>query len=78
MTDKCNSRFQAIRSDTAEQSGIHTLAIVLSLVVSSLVAGGAVAAIGYYVPFLVLGSVCMAVGAALLMLLRPRSSTGEW
>ena len=71
-------RFQAIEGDSAVQSGIHNLPIILSVVVSSIAAGGDVAWLGYYVPFLILGSVLTSVGGGLLMTLGPNSGTGAW
>lgn len=71
-------RFQAIRQDNAEESGIHTLAFILSLLVGSVGAGGLVTLVGYYTPFLILGSVLMSVGAGLMYTLKPDASVGAW
>lgn len=70
--------FQAIKGESAVQSGIDNLPLILSLVIASLVAGGLVVLTGYYVPFLYLGSVCMSVGAGLLMTLKPDSGPAKW
>ncbi|KAF2758755.1 putative efflux pump antibiotic resistance protein [Pseudovirgaria hyperparasitica] len=70
--------FQAIKGDDAVESGIHQLPIILSFVVFSISAGGLVAAVGYYVPFLILGSILASIGAGLLMTLKPHAATGEW
>jgi hypothetical protein len=72
------TRFQAIRQDDAQQSGIHTLPLILSLAFFAISSGGVVVAIGYYTPFLILGSVFMSVGAGLLYTLKPHASTGMW
>lgn len=71
-------RFQAIRQDDAEESGIHILALILSLAVAAISSGGAVAAIGYYTPFLIVGSIIISVAGGLLYTLKPDSSTGTW
>lgn len=71
-------RFQSIRENTAFDSGIHTLPIILSVVVFAIGAGGLVAVVGYYVPFLILGTIWLSIGSALLMLLKPDSSMGQW
>lgn len=34
--------------------------------------------IGYYVPFLILGTILSSVGSAVLMLLKPDAGAGEW
>ncbi|PVH78006.1 MFS general substrate transporter [Cadophora sp. DSE1049] len=54
--------FQAIRQDNAEESGIHTLPLILSLIIISIASGGAVVAVGYYTPFLFVGSIVI-IGA---------------
>lgn len=73
-----SSRFQAIKGDNAVESGIHTLPLILSVVPFAIAAGGAVVAVGYYAPFLFLGSVCMGIGGGLFTLLRPDSGVGPW
>ncbi|KAG4436093.1 hypothetical protein IFR05_008413 [Cadophora sp. M221] len=70
--------FQAIRRDNAEESGIHTLPLILSLIIISIASGGAVVFVGYYTPFLIIGSLIMSVGAGMLYMLKPDSSTGAW
>ncbi|KAK5170228.1 uncharacterized protein LTR77_004814 [Saxophila tyrrhenica] len=70
--------FQAIKGASAVQSGINSLALILAVVIASIAAGGAVVLIGYYVPFLLLGTICMSVGAGLLMTLTPSSGKGAW
>lgn len=49
--------FQVIKNTSAFKSGIDTLPLILSLTVMSLLAGGFVTAIGYYVPAMILGSI---------------------
>ncbi|KAH7305125.1 major facilitator superfamily transporter [Rhexocercosporidium sp. MPI-PUGE-AT-0058] len=69
--------FQAIRQDNTEESGIHTLSLILSLIIS-IASGGAVVFVGYYTPFLIVGSLVMSVGAGMLSTLKPDSSIGAW
>ena len=71
-------RFQAIKGGSAFQSGIDTLPLILSLVIASIAAGGGVMLIGYTVPFLLLGTVFVSVGAGSLMTLQPSSGIGKW
>jgi MFS family permease len=40
--------FQAIKGDTASDSGVHILPLLLGSVILSIIAGGLVAAVGYY------------------------------
>ncbi|KAK4546951.1 hypothetical protein LTR36_001683 [Oleoguttula mirabilis] len=58
--------YQSVEGNNAEESGLKMLAIIFSLTFFSLAAGGATYAIGYYNPFLILGTVLTSVGAGLL------------
>ncbi|KAF2710582.1 MFS general substrate transporter [Pleomassaria siparia CBS 279.74] len=70
--------FQAIKGDSAIESGIHTIPLVLSVVVGSISSGGLVQKIGYYTPFMVLGSCLMAVGAGLLTTWNANTPSSMW
>ena len=70
--------FQAVKGTTAEQSGIRTVAYLISNTVSSLINGGLVTALGYYTPFIWLGTALFTVGAGLLHTLKVDSSKGAW
>jgi hypothetical protein len=70
--------FQAIRQDNAVDSGIHVLALVLSVTLSTIITGGVVVAVGYYTPFLIIGSVFSSIGMGFLCTLKPESGTGQW
>jgi MFS family permease len=71
-------RFQTIKENTAEESGIRNLALTIGIIVFSLGAGGLTMVIGYYSVFLILGSILMSVGAGLLYILHPDSGPGYW
>ncbi|KAJ6615069.1 MFS transporter [Mycena sp. CBHHK59/15] len=70
--------FQAIKGVSAVQSGIDNLPLILSLVVSSILAGGLITQIGYYTPFMILSSVLAAVGTGLLSTLKVDSRSSHW
>lgn len=70
--------FQAVAGVDALQSGVRNLPFILALVLSSIVAGGFVAKVGYYCPCVILCSVLMAIGAGLMTMLRVDSSNSEW
>ncbi|KAJ7476922.1 DHA14-like major facilitator [Mycena galericulata] len=70
--------FQSIKGVSAVKSGIDNLPMILSLVVSSMLAGGIVTAIGYYTPFLIISSVLMAVGGGLLSTLTVHTGHAHW
>ncbi|CAJ0553020.1 Ff.00g115320.m01.CDS01 [Fusarium sp. VM40] len=70
--------FQAIKGDNAAESGIHNLPTVLSVVVFAIGGGVGVTAIGYYTPFMIAGSLIMAVGAGLLLLFKVDTPIAMW
>ncbi|KAI0399016.1 MFS general substrate transporter [Xylaria palmicola] len=70
--------FQAVQGVSAVNSGIRNLPMLLSVVVSSLVAGGLITAFGYYTPFMIVGSILAAIGGGLLTTWKPDTSTGIW
>ena len=70
--------FQAIKGVSATKSGIMNLPAILGLVVISMIAGGAVTAIGYYTPFMLLSSVLMSIGAGLLSTFETDTNSAKW
>ena len=58
--------FQAIKGVSATQSGIDNLALLLAQVIGTLLSGGLTTVFGYYVPFMLISPVLMAVGAGLM------------
>ena len=70
--------FQAIKGLSAIQSGIRSLPLILSLVVASIISGGAIAAIGYYAPFMILSTLLMSIGAGLLTTFQPGIASSQW
>jgi len=48
------------------KSGINMIPLVLSVVVGSITSGGAVQRLGFYIPFMLVGSCLIAVGAGVL------------
>jgi MFS family permease len=70
--------FQAIKGVSAMQSGINTIPLVLSVVVGSIMSGGLVQHIGYYTPFMIVGSCLMAVGTGLITTWNMSTSSSMW
>ncbi|CAA9964085.1 aflatoxin efflux pump [Pyrenophora teres f. maculata] len=70
--------FQAIKGVSAMQSGINTIPLVLSVVLGSIMSGALVQRIGYYTPFMIIGSGMMAVGTGLLTTWDMNTGTGLW
>lgn len=70
--------FQTVKADSATQSGIHSLPLLLGVVVMSIMAGIGTTVIGYYTPFMILAAVLTSIGSGLLTTLKVDSSTGPW
>jgi MFS family permease len=70
--------FQAAQGQSAEQAGIRTIPMVISLVIIGIVAAIAVQKIGYYAPTMLLAPILAAIGAGMLSTLTPSSGSAEW
>ncbi|PSN73106.1 MFS general substrate transporter [Corynespora cassiicola Philippines] len=70
--------FQASKGTTAEESGIRTIAYLVSITVSSIIIGAAITFLGYYSPFMWAGSAIFTVGCGMLYTLRVSSPAGQW
>ncbi|KAF2686572.1 MFS general substrate transporter [Lentithecium fluviatile CBS 122367] len=70
--------FQASKGTTAEESGIRTIAYLVSITIASIIVGGFITVIGYYAPFMWIGSAIFTVGCGMLYTLKVDSSPGKW
>jgi hypothetical protein len=70
--------FQAVKGVSAEESGIRTIPLVLSLVAGSIVSGIATGKIGYYTQFAYFSAAVMPVGAGLISTWRVDTGHAEW
>ncbi|KAF2018695.1 MFS transporter [Aaosphaeria arxii CBS 175.79] len=70
--------FQASKGTSAEESGIRTIAYLVSITLASIVIGGLITAIGYYSPFMWFGSAIFTIGCGMLYTLRVASPPGQW
>ncbi|PVH88509.1 putative HC-toxin efflux carrier [Cadophora sp. DSE1049] len=70
--------FQAVKGASAVKSGIMNLPMVLSLIIVSILSGVGVTMLGYYAPFMILGTVFGAIGVGLLSTLTPDSGHAKW
>jgi len=70
--------FQAVKGTTAEESGIRTIPYLGSVILASIIIGGAITVLGWYKPFMIMGSSVFTVGAGLIYTLTVNSSTGKW
>lgn len=58
--------YQAVKGATAESSGVDIIPYQVSNTVGSLIAGIAVAVVGWYVPFIWTGSMAFVIGSGFL------------
>ncbi|KAK1996964.1 major facilitator superfamily transporter [Colletotrichum falcatum] len=70
--------FQAVQGADPVNSGIYTIPLVLSIVVSSIISGGMTQKIGYYVPSMIICPCIMSVGLGLMSTFQPGISSGHW
>jgi MFS family permease len=70
--------FQAIRGVSAIRSGILMLFLILSVVVGSLSSGILVSKLGFYNPFMILGSILTCIGAGLMTTFAPSTGPAKW
>ncbi|KAF3216770.1 hypothetical protein TWF106_008171 [Orbilia oligospora] len=58
--------FQSVKGSSATKSGIQIIPFLLSCILTSMVSGGLITAVGYYTPFLIGGMLLFAIGAGLI------------
>jgi MFS family permease len=58
--------FQSVQGSSATYSGIQLLPLLISTVISSMVTGGLISALGYYKPFMIVCMAMFATGAGLI------------
>ncbi|KAA8569041.1 hypothetical protein EYC84_000714 [Monilinia fructicola] len=70
--------FQSIQGVTAIESGTRFIAIVLPQIIGLSLTGAVVTKWGYYVPYMILGTMIAMVGAGLLTTIDTSTSTVRW
>lgn len=70
--------FQAIRGVSPFHSGANSLPLVLATVFASIVSGGLIQRFGYYTPFMIFGSCCMALGTGFITTLNITIEDAKW
>ncbi|PYH40861.1 putative MFS aflatoxin efflux pump [Aspergillus saccharolyticus JOP 1030-1] len=70
--------FQSIKGDSAVESGIRLLPMMLSMVVGSIGGGIINSKVGYYTPLAIIGSCIMSVGAGLLTTFQVDTGEDKW
>jgi len=70
--------FQSVNGVSATKSGIDVLPLILSNVIASIITGALITVIGYYTPFIIVGSIALAVGSGLISTLDVDTSFSKW
>jgi hypothetical protein len=67
-----------VQGTSAKDSGIRTIPYLVSNTLASIVIGGSITKLGYYNPFLWLGSAIFAVGCGVLYMLKVGDPASHW
>lgn len=70
--------FQAIKGVSATKSGVDIIPMILGMVVFSMVAGGAITALGYYNPFILASTLLTSIGSGLLTTFKITTGSSKW
>ncbi|KAJ6014159.1 hypothetical protein N7540_008750 [Penicillium herquei] len=70
--------FQGVKGTTAVQSGIDNIPMVLSLVVASILSGAMITRTGYYVPFMFVSAIFMAIGSGMITTFNLDTGNSAW
>ncbi|KAF2276879.1 MFS general substrate transporter [Westerdykella ornata] len=70
--------FQSVKDTSARDSGIYMFPFAISSTVCTLACGWIVSKVGYYVPFMWIGTPILAVGVALFQFLDLHSHASRW
>lgn len=70
--------FQSVRGSSAMTAGLQLLPFMLMTVLSSIIVGAMVTAVGYYTPFLIGSTAICATGTGLITLYDINMSTANW
>ncbi|KAL3423790.1 major facilitator superfamily transporter [Phlyctema vagabunda] len=70
--------FQSVKGSSATKAGIQLLPLLITTVISSIVTGGLITAIGIYTPIMIFCMVLFAIGAGLVTTFDLTTSFGKW
>ncbi|KAF3391573.1 Efflux pump roqT [Penicillium rolfsii] len=70
--------FQAVQQDSAAESGINNLPMVVTMIACSAFGGFLVNLLGYYTPLMFLGSALLTIGCALCTTLKVHTQSSTW
>lgn len=70
--------FQAVKGLSAEESGIRTIPLVLSMVLGTITAGAVTGKVGYYTQFAYISAIIMPIGAGMISTWQVDTGHSEW
>lgn len=70
--------FQVIQGKSPQSSGLSLLPLLLSNVIAVIGGGIATSILGYYTPFMIVGSIILVVGSALMTTWQANAGSGIW
>lgn len=70
--------FQSVQGSSATKAGIQLLPLLISTVLSSIITGGLITAIGYYVPVMIFCMSLFSIGAGLITTFSLTTPFGKW
>ncbi|KAJ5188558.1 Major facilitator superfamily domain general substrate transporter [Penicillium cf. griseofulvum] len=70
--------FQAVKNASPVSSGIMNLPMLISVVLTSIVSGIVITIVGYYTPFMIFGTVLLAIGYGLMSMFHLDTSKAIW
>ncbi|KAJ4372060.1 hypothetical protein N0V83_003833 [Neocucurbitaria cava] len=70
--------FQVIKGVSPVQSGVNMLPAMLAQIVSTVIAGGATTALGYYNPWLICGTALMSIASGLFTTFEVNTGSPRW
>ncbi|PQE33929.1 major facilitator superfamily transporter protein [Rutstroemia sp. NJR-2017a WRK4] len=70
--------FQSVKGASATRAGIELLPLLISTVLSSILTGGLITAIGYYTPVMIVCMAMFAIGSGLLTTLDLTTPLSQW
>ncbi|XDG01573.1 hypothetical protein ABKA04_001188 [Annulohypoxylon sp. FPYF3050] len=70
--------FQAVKGSSALESGIQFLALAIPQIFAVVLSGALVTILGFYAPFIMIGTSIGVLGSGLFLMLDLETSTAEW
>jgi hypothetical protein len=70
--------FQSVKGSSATKAGIQLLPFLISTVISSIVTGGLISTVGYYVPIMLPCMIFFAIGSGLITTFSLTTSMAQW